>query len=98
MGPTAPQELLSTMLAASRKAKASQPLMSFAITAANRAMGSAPGIVHVSDSITTMNASVGLSEKNLEPGLCNKKNEVASSGWLPKTPPWLLGQWDYLNQ
>ncbi|KAH8937953.1 hypothetical protein BDL97_16G056800 [Sphagnum fallax] len=79
VGPTAPQELLSTMLAASRKAKASQPLMSFAITAANRAMGSAPGIVHVSDSITTMNASVGLSEKNLEPGLCNKKNEVASS-------------------
>jgi hypothetical protein len=79
VGPTAPQELLSTMLAASRKAKASQPLMSFAITAANRAMGSAPGIVHVSDSITTLNASVGLLKKNLEPGLCNKKNEVASS-------------------
>jgi hypothetical protein len=86
------------MLAASRKAKASQPLMSFAITAANRAMGSAPGIVHVPDSITTLNASVGNLKKNFEPGLCNKKNEVASSGWLPKTPPWLLAQWDYLNQ
>jgi histone deacetylase complex regulatory component SIN3 len=79
VGPTAPQELLSTMLAASRKAKASQPLTSFAITAANRAMGSAPGIVHVSDSMTTLNASVGLLKKNLEPGPCNKKNEVASS-------------------
>jgi hypothetical protein len=52
----------------------------------------------VSDSITTLNASVGLSKKNLEPGLCNKKNEVASSGWLQKTPPWLSAQWDYLNQ
>ncbi|KAG0608502.1 hypothetical protein M758_8G111000 [Ceratodon purpureus] len=82
--PSAPRESLSTLLAADRLSKSSQALKDVAITAANCAVGSTAGLVHLSNNSGASKGGTA-GRRILGPSPTARLSEPQSSGRPPET-------------
>ncbi|XP_073396887.1 regulator of telomere elongation helicase 1 homolog isoform X3 [Physcomitrium patens] len=83
-GALASRESLSALLAADRVSKSSQPLKDVAITAANCAVGSTAGLVHLSGGFAA-SKGVMAGQRILGPNPSRRLNELQSSGGQAST-------------